>query len=154
MKLEKNQLLFINKAVQFQHGWAYANDVNLLAANANQLQVAGTGSGIYAGKRGSVMEFIASGPTTKVIIADVPIHAPTNNQINEDMYHKYVTQEPLTVLDINTDYNLLKENLSSYTIHFLNISGEQSGELHSNETNCNYTVSIADMGQQEDKVQS
>nr|XP_017016234.2 vanin-like protein 1 [Drosophila takahashii] len=59
-------------AVQLQEGWAFGNDVNLLAADASQPDGRTTGSGIYAGRGGRLVAEIYEEPTTKLLIAEVP----------------------------------------------------------------------------------
>ncbi|XP_050742110.1 vanin-like protein 1 [Drosophila biarmipes] len=59
-------------AVQLQEGWAFGNDVNLLAADASQPGGKTTGSGIYAGRGGRLVAEIFEEPTTKLMISEVP----------------------------------------------------------------------------------
>ncbi|XP_073828406.1 biotinidase [Musca autumnalis] len=59
-------------AVQLQEGWAFANNVNLLAADASYPQEQNTGSGIYAGRLGRLTAIIHEEPTTKLLTAQVP----------------------------------------------------------------------------------
>lgn len=46
-------------AVQIQQGWAFENNVNLLAAGANYPKVGSTGTGVYAGKRGRIVSIMS-----------------------------------------------------------------------------------------------
>lgn len=59
-------------SVQLQEGWAYSNDVNLLAADSSLPAMQNTGSGIYAGKFGRLTAVIHEEPTTVVLRAEVP----------------------------------------------------------------------------------
>ncbi|XP_017064082.1 vanin-like protein 1 [Drosophila eugracilis] len=59
-------------AVQLQEGWAFANDVNLLAADASRPDGRTTGSGIYAGRGGRLVAEIFEEPTIKLLISEVP----------------------------------------------------------------------------------
>lgn len=59
-------------AVQLQEGWAYANNVNLLAADASQPSGRTTGSGIYAGRAGRLAAVIHEQPTLQLLKAHVP----------------------------------------------------------------------------------
>ncbi|XP_017120507.1 vanin-like protein 1 [Drosophila elegans] len=59
-------------AIQLQEGWAFGNDVNLLAADASAPSGRTTGSGIYAGRGGRLIAEIFEEPTTKLLIAEVP----------------------------------------------------------------------------------
>ncbi|KAM7350200.1 uncharacterized protein ACRADG_008837 [Cochliomyia hominivorax] len=47
-------------AVQLQHGWAWGNNVNLLAAGASYPAFGMTGSGIYAGEQGALVSVMVS----------------------------------------------------------------------------------------------
>lgn len=127
-----------------------------MAADANHLETATFGSGIYAGQQGSLVEFIPNGPTTKVIISDVPIDPSLIDHIQGECsvsdHTNDIVQELPAVSAIETEYNLWKEDLSLYTIKFLNTSGLQSGELQSSGIHCNFTISIADEGQRENEV--
>ena len=62
-----SQLPFLT-AVQIQQNWAYANNVNLLAAGANNPSVGNTGSGIYAGNQGAVTALMSSKNQTLVLM--------------------------------------------------------------------------------------
>jgi len=59
-------------AVQLQEGWAFGNNVNLLAADASRPDGKTTGSGIYAGRGGRLVAEIFEEPTTKLLISEVP----------------------------------------------------------------------------------
>ncbi|XP_058128985.1 vanin-like protein 1 isoform X2 [Anopheles ziemanni] len=59
-------------AVQIQQGWAYSNNVNLLAAGASFPGVGSTGTGIYAGRRGAITSVMTYNPETKLYVAQVP----------------------------------------------------------------------------------
>lgn len=59
-------------AVQVQQNWAFANNVNLLAAGANRPEVGSTGTGIYAGKLGSLISVMEGKADTTVYTATVP----------------------------------------------------------------------------------
>ncbi|XP_030380912.1 vanin-like protein 2 [Scaptodrosophila lebanonensis] len=52
-----SQLPFLT-AVQFQHAWAYANNVNLLAAGASRPEVGSSGTGIYHGREGTLVSVL------------------------------------------------------------------------------------------------
>nr|XP_013100678.1 unnamed protein product [Stomoxys calcitrans] len=59
-------------AVQLQEGWAFGNNVNLLAADASNPEGQNTGSGIYAGRLGRLNAVIHEEPNTRVLTAKVP----------------------------------------------------------------------------------
>ncbi|KAH8292547.1 hypothetical protein KR054_012356, partial [Drosophila jambulina] len=67
-----SQLPFLT-AVQVQEGWAYSNDVNLLAAGASNPLIGNSGSGIYHGRSGALTSVMRqdSGERT-IYVAEVP----------------------------------------------------------------------------------
>ena len=54
------KFVFNFSAVQLQHGWAWGNNVNLLAAGASYPQYGMTGSGIYAGQLGDLVSVMVT----------------------------------------------------------------------------------------------
>lgn len=65
--------MFIFLAVQLQHGWAWGNNVNLLAAGASYPQYGMTGSGIYAGQLGDLVSvMVTEGGERKLYKTKVP----------------------------------------------------------------------------------
>lgn len=58
--------------VQVQQNWAFTNNVNLLAAGANNPSIGSTGSGIYAGKKGSLVSTMEGISRTTLFTATVP----------------------------------------------------------------------------------
>lgn len=59
-------------SLQLQEGWAFANDINLLAADGSYPSDKTTGSGIYAGRFGRLVAEIFEEPTQKLLKARVP----------------------------------------------------------------------------------
>ncbi|CAK1590457.1 unnamed protein product [Parnassius mnemosyne] len=59
-------------AAQIQEAYAYAMNVNLLAAGANNVNVGSAGSGIYSGKTGALISVMPGIPTTSVFVSRVP----------------------------------------------------------------------------------
>lgn len=59
-------------AAQVQKNWAYTNNVNLLAAGANNPSVGSTGSGIYAARKGSLISVMEGSDKTNLYTAVVP----------------------------------------------------------------------------------
>ncbi|XP_072934498.1 vanin-like protein 2 isoform X2 [Epargyreus clarus] len=59
-------------AVQIHQGYAYAMNVNFLAAGANNVRVGSAGSGIYSGKAGTLVGTMPGVPTTRLMVAKVP----------------------------------------------------------------------------------
>ncbi len=98
-------------AVQLQKYWAYSQNVNLLAAGSNHPTVASTGSGIYAGRKGSLISVMEGSSSSKLYVATVPKRGPGDNiQISEQAirHSKY----EMASLD------LWREKLESFSIRF------------------------------------
>lgn len=95
-------------ALQLHQGWAQANDVNFLSADASRASLQNTGSGIFAGKWGALDYIITGTPTRKMITARVP--KKTGNYIpSSKVSHPFNSLEiPPRTTDIVTkrDYNL------------------------------------------------
>lgn len=59
--------------VQFQQSWAYANDINFLAAGSSYPGVGSTGTGIYAGRSGPLVSVMNTGEgERRLYVAQVP----------------------------------------------------------------------------------
>lgn len=54
-----------------QAGWAYSNDVNLIASGYNMPAMSGGGSGIYAGRDGPLVMVMPDRPGTQIIVSRV-----------------------------------------------------------------------------------
>ncbi|XP_050330055.1 vanin-like protein 1 [Bactrocera neohumeralis] len=104
-----NELPFLT-AVQLQEGWSYANDVNLLAADASEPSGQISGSGIYAGRLGRLKAVIYEEPTTQLLTASVPKHAYRQSYqappLPQSDFVPQVTTPRLTKLDLQRDYNV------------------------------------------------
>ncbi|KAM7347153.1 vanin-like protein 1 [Cochliomyia hominivorax] len=97
-------------AVQLQEGWAFANNINVLAADASYPAGQNTGSGIYAGRLSRLTAVINEQPTTQVLTAKVP------KRHSLDSYQMPPVQKPLfvpllestryTKLNLLRDYNV------------------------------------------------
>lgn len=98
-------------AVQLQQYWAYSNNVNLLASGSKNPAVASTGTGIYAGRKGSLISVMEGNSSSKLYTATVPKRGIGDNiQINEQAvrYSKY----EMASLD------LWRDQLEPYSIRF------------------------------------
>ncbi|XP_052888132.1 vanin-like protein 1 [Anopheles moucheti] len=70
-------------ASQIQQGWAFSNNVNLLAAGASFPGVGSTGTGVYAGRRGAITTVMNHEPQTKLYVTQVPKVNYPNAAINK-----------------------------------------------------------------------
>ncbi|XP_030246518.1 vanin-like protein 1, partial [Drosophila navojoa] len=76
-------------AVQVQLGWAYGNDVNLLAAGASRIEYGSTGSGIYNGRKGTLTSVIKLNENERrIYVAQVPKYKRTEQR----RQHRTVSQ--------------------------------------------------------------
>ncbi|XP_054729671.1 vanin-like protein 1 [Anastrepha obliqua] len=104
-----NELPFLT-AVQLQEGWAFANDVNLLAADASKPSGQTSGSGIYAGRLGRLEAVIYEQATTQLLTARVPKRAYRDSYqappIVQPIFVPQVTTPRLTKLELLRDYNV------------------------------------------------
>lgn len=102
-------------AVQLQKYWAYSNNVNLLAAGSNNPAVASTGSGIYAGIKGSLISVMERTNSSKLYTATVPkMGLGDNIKVNEQTIR--YSKEQMASLD------LWRDQLEPYSISFRKIS--------------------------------
>ncbi|GBP97467.1 Vanin-like protein 2 [Eumeta japonica] len=62
----------VSSPVQIQEAYAYAQNVNFLAAGANNVLVGSAGSGIYSGKLGALASVMPGTDTTKLLVERVP----------------------------------------------------------------------------------
>lgn len=98
-------------AVQVQHSWAFTNNINLLAAGANNPVIGSTGTGIFAGRRGSLISVMEGMNTTNLYTAIVPkIDLGSNIQITESSIKR--PRDEVAVMALN------RENLENYTVQF------------------------------------
>lgn len=58
-------------AAQQQHGWAFAHNVNLLAAGSNRPAFGNTGTGIYAGRQGTVRALMNAVAESTLFVAAI-----------------------------------------------------------------------------------
>lgn len=101
-------------AVQLQQYWAYSNNVNLLAAGSNNPGVASTGTGIYAGRKGSLISVMEGAKSTKLYTATVPKRGLGDHiEVNEQAVR--YTRLEMASLD------LWRDQLEPYSIRFRKI---------------------------------
>ncbi|KAH8327511.1 hypothetical protein KR067_004939, partial [Drosophila pandora] len=97
--------------VQIQQGWAYSNDVNLLAAGASLPTPDGsTGSGIYHGRHGTLVSVMRqdSGERT-IYVAQVPKYSSSSRGIQ-----KRVRRSTPRQVATNSRITLTRDQLEDY----------------------------------------
>ncbi|XP_037030768.1 vanin-like protein 1 [Bradysia coprophila] len=110
-------------AVQLQKYWAYSTNVNLLAAGSNNPLVASTGSGIYAGRKGSLISVMEGANTSKLYTATVPKRGLGDYiEVNERIV-RYSKNEMASL-------DLWRDQLEPYSISFL----EDNVQMDANST--------------------
>lgn len=155
-------------AAQFQQSWAYANNVNLLAANVNWPKLGVSGSGIYAGRLGTLNVFVSEFPVTKILIARVPTTLPVvaverglpkfefaqNAAANENLPTYETFESSSSNLDHLNEISLGQGDLTEFNVQFLDFSKElsQNGTVCSKDICCSYDINVSDHGEQKDKV--
>lgn len=86
---------------QTQAAWAYANNVNLLAAGANMAATGTSGSGIYVGRQGAAKIIMSPDDTSQLLVARVPKN-PDHGDIHEDIQSNRFSQEKMMTFHTNT----------------------------------------------------
>lgn len=139
-------------AVQYQQSWAYAHNVNLLAANANWQIVNTTGSGIYAGRLGAQKVYFSEIPRSQVLVARLPINLPSENEIVHIKPDKDIKVFPkIDDRLIDEFYKpfyddlLIQEKMHLLTVEFLDFSLQTnfSGVVCQDDFCCNYDIEVS-----------
>ena len=73
-----DELPFLS-AVQYHHGWAVTNQVNLLSSNMHNLLTGTLGSGIHSGQNGFIVYTNEFDNKPKLLLADIPIDSKSKN---------------------------------------------------------------------------
>lgn len=153
-----NIIFFFFAAAQYQQGWAFANNVNLLAANTNDPHIGCSGSGIYSGRSGALNVFVSQTPATKVLIAEVPADVSTDSLSQKvEQTKKLLANEKLSKSRAMNAQEVTKygrEDFSKYSMKFLDFSDNpvQTGEVCVNDFCCEYSIEVNDLGLQKGKV--
>ncbi|KAI4504061.1 hypothetical protein M0802_000532 [Mischocyttarus mexicanus] len=133
-------------ATQTQLGWAYGEDVNLLAAGYNDPSKGNSGSGIYYGRNGVGKIMMSREKTSKLIIDVVPKKVPKkkskNQEIKDSKTHVHIHDELRRKREVTSVNNLklLRDNITLYKTEILN--GNVSLGLCHHDHCCNFTVKV------------
>lgn len=119
--------------MQLQEGWAFANNVNLLAADASNPAGQNTGSGIYAGRLGRLTAAIHEEPTTLLLTAQVP-----KLQYQMDFEMPIVTKPLFTPSLESTRFTQLSL-LRDYNLDIFNTTLLSESFIVSNEVLCHHS---------------
>ncbi|XP_055305813.1 vanin-like protein 1 [Sitodiplosis mosellana] len=152
-------------AAQYQQSWAYANNVNLLAANVNAPSMMYSGSGIYSGRSGALQVIVSESPATKILIAKIPIDPLPTEHYPSRKYKATKGNCIENKLKINSnessfqpkkypfEMKLYQDNLTEYTVTFLDFSKnlKQSGKVCNKAICCDYNIEVSDNGELDGK---
>lgn len=120
--------------VQIQQSWAYKYDVNLLASGASYPLAGSTGSGIYAGKKGSLVSLMSFSNARKLLRSFVPKMG----------YHQsvgaHIQSKDIERIDLS-NLKLLVDNLTYYSSVLLNVDiNNTDTRICNNKLCCNFNV--------------
>ncbi|XP_017156566.1 vanin-like protein 1 [Drosophila miranda] len=121
-----SQLPFLT-AVQTQQAWAYANNVNMLAAGASFPLVGSSGSGIYHGREGALTSVMVQGTGERSIhVAQVPKYT-VRRPIRQRRQRRALgtTREAIS----SSNFTMKRDYLENYQSELLPIAENQSGNL-------------------------
>lgn len=139
--------------VQYQQYWAYANNVNLLAAGGNTPYEGYSGSGIYSGHHGALNVTVSSEPVTKLLVARVPYEP---QRVSSDTIAAMLrAPKQGSSLSIQPSEIFSKENLPKLQIQMLNFtktSGREIGVICHNSFCCYYDIETKHHKLPENKV--
>lgn len=139
-------------AAQYQHSFAYANNINLLAANVNMPQIKCSGSGIYSGRSGALQMVVSEKAATKILIAMVPVDLQSHGEPSKSGED---AKNQIPHLKKSEVYPSYLDNSTESTVEFLDLSKRrQSGTICNNGISCSYDIEVSDMGAQSEKVRT
>ncbi|GBP97468.1 Vanin-like protein 1 [Eumeta japonica] len=125
-------------AVQIQEAYAYAQNVNFLAAGANNVRVGSAGSGIYSGKLRALASVMSGTDTTKLLVERVPkIPGRVNWTYTGPEHDLPRTQDNL--------YLKRDPSVSAHVTRVL-VPGYQEFALSHNEVTCTFKINMTSRG--------
>ncbi|XP_052856648.1 vanin-like protein 2 [Drosophila gunungcola] len=115
-----SQLPFLT-AVQIQLGWAYANDVNLLASGASDPAMGTSGSGIYHGRSGSLERVMRQDAGERTIyVAQLPKYKGRRRMKRDLRDHQVAT---------GSRFNIKRDYLENFSSEELPVESGKNGHL-------------------------
>lgn len=120
--------------------WAYAHNVNLLAAGGSIPFEGYSGSGIYSGRNGALNAIMTDIPVTKLIVAKVPKSPDTQF----DGLKTFKTSKTWNFLSSNPSVIMGKENIPDIQLSMLNFTQNhlQKGQICHNDFCCQYDIEV------------
>ncbi|KAH0549143.1 vanin-like protein 1 [Cotesia glomerata] len=136
-------------ANQIQAGWSYVNDVNFLGSGYNSPVTGNTGSGIYAGRNGRIIDIWSETPTNALLIAKVPKMTngkrkePINQNATKIINYSAIEIPTITRQKSISQQKLWSDNLSLFTTDFLHLTnGTHNATVCHGGFCCNFTTDI------------
>nr|XP_041630935.1 vanin-like protein 1 isoform X1 [Drosophila kikkawai] len=128
-------ILFPFPAVQIQQGWAYAQNVNLLAAGASRPSVGSTGTGIFHGRQGTLTSVMKHDNGERAIyVAQVPKITRRGRRSLQESRQTAAS----------TNFYMMRDALEIYQTQLLQLdvgtNGSSSGQICQGSFCCNYEV--------------
>ncbi|XP_022215047.1 LOW QUALITY PROTEIN: vanin-like protein 1 [Drosophila obscura] len=121
-----SQLPFLT-GVQTQLAWAYANDVNMLAAGASRPLVGSSGSGIYHGREGALTSVMVQGTGERSLhVAQVPKY-PARRATRRRRQRRDLSGAREAIS--SSSFTMKRDYLENYQSELLSIVANQSGSL-------------------------
>ncbi|CAH2051806.1 unnamed protein product, partial [Iphiclides podalirius] len=121
-------------AVQIQQAYAYAKNVNFLAAGANNVRAGSAGSGIYSGEAGTLVSVMPGVPTTRLLVSKVP---KTPGKVKEP-YPGPISDDPKSMDNLVL---ISDPSLPSHVSRPL-VQGSQEFVLTTKEVSCKFRVKL------------
>ncbi|XP_037724963.1 vanin-like protein 1 [Drosophila subpulchrella] len=127
-----SQLPFLT-AVQTQQGWAYANDVNLLASGASRPSVGSSGSGIYHGRSGTLTSVMIQDSGERAIyVAQVPKY--TRSRALQKRVRRSTPEINSRQVASSTSFYMKRDYLENYESELIQFDEGTTGAI--NRTIC------------------
>lgn len=128
-----SQLPFLT-AVQVQQGWAYSNNVNLLAAGSSRPEVGSSGTGIYHGRDGTILSTmqLVEGER-RIYVAKVPKYEE-NIRINPKSLGKQLKK--IHIPPNTEQFKMKRDDVERYETVSLEFLMDQAGESSVNREVC------------------
>ncbi|KAM8720108.1 hypothetical protein ACLKA7_006198 [Drosophila subpalustris] len=128
------QLPFLT-AVQVQSGWAYANNVNLLAAGASSPEIGSSGTGVYHGGDGTIISTMQVGEGQRHInVAQVPKFEENSNRIHAKSVKNQLEATQRSVS--SQEFQMKRDNLELYETISLDTLMDQVNGTSVNQKVC------------------
>ena len=133
-------------AVQYHHGWAVTNQVNLLSSNIHHPILGSIGSGIHSGQNGYAVYTNENDNKPKLLLADIPIDSKSNKHCdaNSKMINIDVSAILNTSIPSKSDkYSFLSLSMTGVIQKKL-VKASDSINLIDNNLNCNIKYQLLD----------